>query len=109
MAALPTSEKDILLNSLVLDYDGDNLTNILIPVILANPYSEISQLAIKAIGESKSKLAYSVLVWLKENIDDLQIKAGVQKSLNILKLSGIKQDYTKEYYKKLLQDSLSKA
>lgn len=105
MAALPTSEKDILLNSLVLDYDGDNLTNILIPVILANPYSEISQLAIKAIGESKSKLAYSVLVWLKENIDDLQIKAGVQKSLNILKLSGIKQDYTKEYYKKLLQDS----
>ena len=105
MAALPFEEQEILLKSLVTDYDGDNLTNILIPLILANPYNEIAQLAIKAIGESRSKLAYSVLCWLKDNIDDLNIKSNVQKSLNLLKLSGVKEDYTKEYYKRLLSVS----
>ena len=105
LTALPDSEKEMLVNSLSQDYDGDNLTNILIPVILSNPYSELAFNAVKAIGESKSPLAYPVLQWLNENIDDLKIKSNVQKSINLLKLSGIKTDITKEYYKKLLQNT----
>ena len=95
----------MLVESLTQDYDGDNLANILIPIIYANPYCEISQIAISAIGESKSMLAYPVLKWLEENTDDLKVKANVQKSLSLLKLSGIKEDITKEYYKRLLSGS----
>lgn len=69
---------------------------------MSDPYSEIAQTAIKAIGESKSNLAYPVLVWLNENLEDLKIKSNVQKSLSLLKLSGVKTDITKEYYKRLL-------
>lgn len=105
LEALPQNEKEILVSSLTEDYDGDNLANILIPIILSDPYSDISQIAIKAIGESRSYLAYPVLVFLSENIDDLQVKSNVQKSLSLLKLSGIKEDVTVDYYKRLLMDS----
>ena len=105
LEALPQAEKEMLVESLTQDYDGDNLANILIPIIYANPYCEISQIAISAIGESKSMLAYPVLKWLEENTDDLKVKANVQKSLSLLKLSGIKEDITKEYYKRLLSGS----
>ncbi len=103
LSALPDSEKEMLVTSLTNDYDGDNLTNILIPVIMSNPYSEIAQTAIQAIGESKSNLAYPILMWLQENIEDAKVKYTVQKSLNLLKLSGVTKDITKDYYKKLLE------
>ncbi len=102
LTALPQQEKELLINSLTEDYDGDNLTNILIPLILSNPYSDIAQHCINAIGESKSKLAFPVLSWIKENIDDNQVQSNVQKSLNLLKLSGIKADETKDYYERIL-------
>ena len=105
LEALPQAEKEMLVESLTQDYDGDNLANILIPIIYANPYGDISQIAISAIGESKSMLAYPVLKWLEENTDDLKVKANVQKRLSLLKLSGIKEDITKEYYKRLLSGS----
>lgn len=102
LVALPEEEKELLVDSLTNDYDGDNLANILIPLIYANPYSKMSQKAIVAIGESKSKLAYPVLKWLEENIEDLKVRSNVQKSLNILRLSGVKTDETADYYKRLL-------
>lgn len=105
LTALPDSEKEMLVTSLSQDYDGDNLTNILVPVIMSNPYSELSQSAISAIGESKSKLAYPALLKVYEIAEDQKIRANVQKSLNLLKLSGIKEDLTKDYYKKILGKS----
>ncbi len=103
--ALPEKEKEMLISSLSDDYDGDNLANILIPVIISNPYSDIAQNAIQAIGESKSPLAYPVLKQLSEECDDLKVRAAAQKSFSLLKLSGIKEDITKVYYKKLLASS----
>ena len=103
--ALPDEEKEMLVASLAQDYDGDNLTNILVPVIMSNPYSDLSQSAIKAIGESKSKLAYPALVKLSEMVEDTRIKANIQKSLNLLKLSGVSSDMTQDYYKKILEKS----
>ncbi len=89
--ALPEQEKEMLVSSLSQDYDGDNLANILIPVITSNPYSNISEIAIQAIGESKSPLAYPVLKNLTEEADDPKIRAIAQKSFSLLKLSGIKR------------------
>ncbi len=103
--ALPEKEKEMLVDSLANDYTGDSLANILIPLVLANPYNNISQIAIKALGESKSNLAYPVLTSLMNNIDDLSVKANLQKSLSLLKLSGVKEDFTGEYYKKLLANT----
>lgn len=100
--ALPEAEKTVLIESLNEDFDGDNLANILIPLILSSPYSDLAQTAIKALGESRSLLAFPVLQDLLNTMDDLAVKANVQKSMSMLKLSGIKEDTTGEYYKKLL-------
>ena len=102
VTALPDAEKEMLITSLSDDYDGDNLANILIPVIISNPYSNIALKAINALGETKSVLAFPVLKQLAEEIDDGVIRAAAQKSFSLLKLSGIKEDTTGEYYKKLL-------
>lgn len=100
--ALPEAEKTMLIESLNEDFDGDNLANILIPLILSSPYSDLAQTAIKALGESRSLLAFPVLQDLLNTMDDLAVKSNVQKSMSMLKLSGIKEDTTGEYYKKLL-------
>ena len=103
--ALPQKEKETLITSLADDYNGDNLANILIPVILANPYSDVSQIAISALGETKSILAYPVLKNLEENVQDFKVKANAQKSLSLLRLSGIKEDVTDRYYQKLFANT----
>lgn len=105
ISALPQTEKEMLLESLKEDYDGDNLANILTPLIISDPYSELSQLAIKAIGESRSMLALPVLKHLDATIDDISIKSNIQKSLSLLKLSGIKEDLTDNYFKELLSNN----
>ena len=52
IVSLPEKEKEMLLESMIADYDGDNLANILTPLILSNPYSDLAQVSIKAIGET---------------------------------------------------------
>ena len=100
--ALPEAEKNVLVESMNEDFDGDNLANILIPLIVSSPYSDLAQIAIKALGESRSLLAFPVLQNLLDTTDDLAVKANVQKSMSMLKLSGVKEDITGDYYKKLL-------
>ncbi len=102
--ALPETEQDMLLSSLNEDYDGDNIANILTPVILSKPYSELAKTAIRYIGESKSKLAIPTLHWVLDNIDEESIRSQAQKSLNLLKLTGFSQDETESFYREILSD-----
>lgn len=103
--ALPLREGKMLLDSLNNDYDGDNLANILAPLIIAKPCSELAFDAIKNIGESKSELGLRTLNYVLENVNDLKVKAHAQKSINMLKLSGIKEDNTDKFYAEILAKS----
>ncbi len=103
--ALPETEAGMLLESLNSDYDGDNLANILSPLILSKPRSELGLQAIKNIGASKSQLALSTLKNVIDNVDDLKVQAAAQKSINLLKLAGIKEENTDEFYKNILSSS----
>ena len=103
--ALPLKEGKMLLDSLNNDYAGDSLANILSPLIIAQPCSELAFEAIKNIGESKSELALRTLNYLIENVSDLKVKAHAQKSINVLRLSGVKEDHTDEFYAEILTKS----
>ena len=103
--ALPETEAGMLLESLNSDYEGDNLANILSPLILSKPCSELGLQAIRNIGASKSQLALNTLKNVLENVDNLKVKAAAQKSINLLRLSGIKEDKTDEFYKNILSSS----
>lgn len=102
--SLSSNDKIMLVNSLGDDYKEDALANILVPVFLSQPDSEIGKTALELLGNSRSQLAYhalnSALPFVDKNLEPL-----VRKNLSILKLAGIRQDNTHEYYKEILSSS----
>ena len=105
LTSLSSNDKLSLINSLGTDYTEDALANILIPVFLSQPDSEVGLEALKLLGESKSQLAFHALNTATEFTDE-KIAQSVKKSLSTLKIAGIREDNSKEFYKEILSDSV---
>ena len=104
LSSLPDADKIVLLQSLGDDYTKDELANMLVPVFLSMPDTEAGKKALELLGNSKSQLAYHALNSALETADESLIPA-IKKNISILKLSGIREDNTKEFYKNILRDS----
>lgn len=104
LASVDSRDRLILVKSLADDYTEDALANILIPVFLSAPESEIGKEALSLLGNTRSQLAYHALNTVYDFLSDT-MKQQVKKNLNILKLAGIREDNSIEFYKKLLSDS----
>ena len=102
--SLHENDKVILLNSLANDYSKDELANMLIPVFLSMPESEAGRTALDLLGNSKSQLAYHALSLSLDNINVTMLPA-VKRNLSTLKLAGVREDNTHEFYKELLKNS----
>lgn len=76
----------------------------LIPVFLSMPYSEVGKTALEILGNSQSQLAYHALNSVLDTIDE-DLKPAIMKNLSILKIAGIREDKSIEFYKKLLENS----
>lgn len=97
-------DKILLIKSLGEDYTEDALANILIPVFLSQPDSEVGKEALELLGNSRSQLAYHALNTSYEYLSD-KLKPLVKKNLNLLKLAGIREDNSEAFYKSLLANS----
>lgn len=104
LASIKVQDKITLLNSFGQDFSGDALANILIPVFVSEPNSAVGKEALKLLGETKSQLALNVLEETVKTADG-ELLQCIRKSLSTLKLSGMRQDNTKEFYAKVLSDS----
>lgn len=104
LASVNENDKVTLVKSLSDDYSEDALANILIPVFLSAPDSEVGKAALNALGQTHSQLAYHALNTVYPKIND-KLKPIVKKNINLLKLSGIREDNSLEFYKKLLSGS----
>ena len=104
LSSVDARDRLILVKSLAEDYTEDALANILIPVFLSAPESEIGKEALNILGNSRSQLAYHALNTSYEFLSE-NLKQQVKKNLNLLKLAGIREDNSHEFYKKLLSDS----
>lgn len=102
--AVEQKDKILLVKSLAQDYEKDALANILIPVFLSQPDSEIGKEALEILGNSKSQLAYHALNTSLDFVDD-SLKPLIKKNISILKLSGIREDNSLDFYKEILSDS----
>lgn len=102
--SLNTKDKITLLQSLGNDYTEDALANILAPVFLSNPYSEEGKTALDLLGDSRSQLAYHALEEASKYAK-LDLQVGIKRNISKLKLAGIREDNTHEFYKKLLADT----
>ena len=104
LATLPEEDKIVLLNSLANDYSKDELANMIIPVFLSMPDSEAGKTALDILGNSKSQLAYHALNSALNYVAE-SVKPSIKRNLAILKMAGIREDNSFEYYKKLLSES----
>lgn len=104
LSSLPDNDKVVLLNSLAEDYSKDELANMLVPVFLSMPETEAGKRALELLGNSKSQLAYHSLNAALETADDSLIPS-IKKNISTLKLSGVREDNTKEFYKNILKNS----
>lgn len=104
LTSLSSNDKITLIDSLSNDYSQDALANILIPVFLSQPDSEVGIEALKILGESKSQLAFHALNTALTSASE-KIKPLIKKSLSTLKIAGIREDNSVEFYKQILSDS----
>lgn len=100
--SLSDFDKKVLIESLGDDYSSDDLANILNPLVLYTPTSELGKTAINILGTTKSQLAFHTLIELLECTDDEETIALTKKSISALKLSGVREDNTEEFYKSVL-------
>ncbi len=92
------SENDgcMLIESLIDDYKGDLLTNILYPILYSMPETNYFSKVIELLGQTKSKKALKLLEKFKASYTDSpMISSIIKKSINMLKLS-IGEEKTEE-------------
>ena len=104
LSSVDSKDKLLLVKSLGEDYSEDALANILLPVFLSQPDSEIGKEALNILGTSRSQLAYHSLNIAYDTLPE-GLKPLVKKNLNLLKLSGVREIDSIEFYKNILSDS----
>lgn len=102
--SIKTDDKITLLNSFENDFEPDALANILIPVFESNPSSPEGREALKLLANTKSQLALHLLERMA-NLTTGELNQCVRKSLATLKMSGVREDNSVEFYKKILSNS----
>lgn len=102
--SLHDSDKKSLVQSLAEDYTEDALANILIPVFLHDPSSKVGQMALEELGQSKSQLALHALLEAKEYVDE-EFLPAIKRNISALKLAGVREDNTLDFYKEVLSES----
>lgn len=104
LAALSPDDQLILVRALNEDYTEDALANILIPIFLYNPRTDLAKEVIELLGNSKSQLAYHAFEEAKEFVGEDLIPL-LNKGLSALKLSGVRVDNAIDFYKSVLKAS----
>lgn len=100
--SLSEADKTLLVESLGDDYSSDDLANILNPLVLYTPTSELGKTAIEVLGSTKSQLALHTLLETLDFVDDEEVLALVKKNISKLKISGVREDNAEEFYKSVL-------
>lgn len=104
LAALNPDDQLVLVRALNEDYTEDALANILIPLFLYNPRTELAKEVITLLAQSKSQLAYHAFEEAKEFVGEDLIPL-LNKGISTLKLSGIRVDNALDFYKNILKSS----
>lgn len=104
LASIRVQDKITLLNSFSEDFSSDALANILIPVFVSDPDSAHGKEALNLLGDTKSQLALHTLEEMLP-LTSGELHQNIKKSLSSLKISGIREDNTKEFYRQILSNS----
>lgn len=101
--ALSQQDKETLVHSLADDYSSDELANLLNPIVLCSPDSEIGKQCINILGETKSQLALYTMEELLTFTKDQELQNLIKRNISKLKISGIREENALDFYKKVLK------
>lgn len=100
--SLSDIDKKLLVQSLGDDYSSDNLANILNPLVLYNPDSELGRISIDILGTTKSQLALFTLEEALKFVEDEVTVALIKRNISKLKISGVREENAVDFYKSIL-------
>ncbi|MDD3436924.1 MAG: hypothetical protein PHC64_07230 [Candidatus Gastranaerophilales bacterium] len=100
--SLPDADAKLLVQSLGEDYSSNELANILNPLVLYNPTSKLGHMAIDILGNTKSQLALHTLLETLDFVNEEDTSALIKKNISKLKISGVREDNSTEFYKNIL-------
>ncbi len=101
-----TDDKNMLVNSIINDYSGDELANVLEPFAYFYPKVYINENILDAYLESKSHIALKPLKWCSEHLSDENLSKIAKKNYKKLAMSGLDVNKNeREIFSKFLQDS----
>lgn len=100
--SLSFEDKETLIHSLAEDYSSDELANLINPIVLHTPDSELGKDCINILGDTKSQLALYTLQEVIEFTKNEDTKTLAKKNISKLKLSGIREENALQFYKELL-------
>lgn len=100
------NDREMLINSIISDYSGDGLANILAPFAYFYPEISIDEKIIQALFDTKSYFALEPLNWCANNCKDKELAHFAQKMYKKLSLLGFNTNIDKkEIYSELLKKS----
>lgn len=105
LSSLSDMDKKILIQSLGDDYTSDDLANILNPLFLYEPTSEMGKIVLKILGSTKSQLALHTLSEALDFVEDEETVSLIKKNISTLKIAGVREDNAIDFYKSLLSSS----
>ena len=104
--AVCKQDQENLLDSIISDYSGDELANILEPFVYFYPENHLNEKILYALADTKSPLALPPLNWCSTNYPDENLASLSAKLLNKLNLSGLVKNINfDELYLKFLDNS----
>lgn len=98
-------DKELLLTSLGADYSGDELANIIYPVLYGNFEDDLKIKVTNIIAETKSSLAIEPLNYIIEVTADEKLKKTAATALKKLTLAGASKEKADNYFKEVLKSS----
>ncbi len=105
ISAVSKTDRSLLLNSLKQDYRGDELANIVYPILYSNFEDDFILEAIEILGDSKSSLAINPFEYLIKTSNNPNIVNACKTGLKKLKLAGATIVKADAYFKNIVKDS----
>lgn len=106
VSAVAEKDRNILLQSLEFDYQGDQLANIVYPILYSKFDDDFKLKAIEILVNAKSSLAIAPLNYLVETADNNEVVNASKLGLKKLRFAGATEEKAQEYFKNIIKDTV---
>ena len=105
VSAVPENDRNLLIQSLEIDYKGDSLANIIYPILYSDFDDKLKLKIIEILINSKSSLAIAPFNYLIKTSDNKEIISACSTGLKKLRFSGANENKAEDYFYNIIKNS----